>query len=96
VCMQINFDATTHSDARRSAGEPQALYGKWFASLSAPTAFTFGADLLAQYESSGAGASWDTILADPFPMAAVIGCVGHPERVFLLAARAVMNNMAIW
>ena len=32
------------------AGEPQALWGKWVASLLAPTAFTFGADLLAQYE----------------------------------------------
>ena len=60
-----------------TAGEPQALYAKFFASLSAPTAFTFGADLLAQYESSGTGASWGTMFADPFPMAAVIGCVVH-------------------
>ena len=54
------------------AGEPQAVAGKYGVALLAPTAFTFFADLLAQYEGASVGADWGDAWADPFPIGAVL------------------------
>ena len=54
------------------AGDPQAVGGKYGVSMLAPTAFTFFADLLAQYEGAGHGATWADAWADPFPIGAVL------------------------
>ncbi len=54
------------------AGEPQAIAGKYAVSLLAPTAFTFFADLLAQYEGVSSGATWADAFSDPLPIAAIL------------------------
>ena len=41
-------------------------------SLLAPTAFTFFADLLAQYEGVSSGATWADAFSDPLPIAAIL------------------------
>ena len=41
-------------------------------SVLAPTAFTFFADLLAQYEGVGSGATWADAFSDPLPIAAIL------------------------
>ena len=46
--------------------------GKYAVSLLAPTAFTFFADLVAQYEGAGQGAAWSDLWSDPFPIGAVL------------------------
>mmetsp|Transcript_7891 Transcript_7891/g.23248 ORF Transcript_7891/g.23248 Transcript_7891/m.23248 type:complete len:2373 (+) Transcript_7891:472-7590(+) len=68
------------------AGEPQALGSKWAASLAAPTAFTFAADLIAQYEGSGNGLTWGASFDDSFPLAAILGLLILDAKLYLLLA----------
>ncbi|MEW5297039.1 MAG: hypothetical protein WDW36_000274 [Sanguina aurantia] len=48
-------------------GSPQYISAKIATSLLAPSAFTFGADLIAKYEDSGSGLQWIHLWADPYP-----------------------------
>ena len=48
------------------------MAGKYAVSLLAPTAFTFFADLVAQYEGAGRGAAWGDAWAGAFSIAAVL------------------------
>ena len=68
--------------------QPQALVGKVFASLLAPTAFTFGADLLGQYEGASMGLSWaDIFNGDAFPVGAVM---------LLLTCDVMLYSLLAW
>lgn len=76
------------------------MYAKFFASLAAPTAFTFAADLMAQYEGSNAGATWAHVFDDPFPMAAILGCVPAPVPSCSVTSPAALpfigTDLAVW
>ncbi|CAM6122589.1 unnamed protein product [Calypogeia fissa] len=50
-------------------GSGQALPGKSATSLLPPTAFTFGVDLMAQYEGADVGLTWANIREDEFSLA---------------------------
>lgn len=52
------------------SGAPQALASKYAVCLLAPSAFTFGADLVAQYEDAGVGLQWSHVWDDPLPFGA--------------------------
>ncbi|KAK9829531.1 hypothetical protein WJX72_006343 [[Myrmecia] bisecta] len=53
------------------AEEQQAIGGKAAVSLLGPAAFTFAADLLAQYEGSGSGMGWGDLWADAYSLGAL-------------------------
>lgn len=52
--------------------DPQALIGKGLVSLLSPSAFTFAADLFAQYEGSGDGLGWGDLWSDSFPLGLIL------------------------
>eukprot|EP00899_Mesostigma_viride_P015099 jgi/Mesvir1/23590/Mv18280-RA.1 len=55
---------------RSSSG--QALPGKQAACMLSPTAFTFGADLVAQYEGANLGVTWGNLNESEFPLAKIM------------------------
>jgi hypothetical protein len=65
----------------------QAIVGKVFVSLLSPSAFTFAADLVGQYEGSGEGLHWSNLWSDPFPMGAIL---------FMLAADVKLYSLLAW
>eukprot|EP00898_Chlorokybus_atmophyticus_P008904 jgi/Chlat1/9014/Chrsp94S08294 len=64
----------------------QALAGKSLVSLLSPTAFTFGADLFAQYEGADIGLTWRDIGETEFPLAWIMALMLFDT--FLYAALA--------
>ncbi|CAL8463070.1 g2604 [Coccomyxa elongata] len=69
------------------AEAPQAIVGKVFVSLLSPSAFTFAADLIGEYEGSGEGLQWSNLWSDPFPMGAIF---------IMLAADAKLYSLLAW
>ncbi len=65
----------------------QAIAGKVAVSLLSPSAFTFAADLIGQYEGSGVGLHWSDMWSDPLPLGAII---------FLLALDAKLYAGLAW
>ena len=60
----------------------QALAGKVFVSLLAPTAFTFAADLIGEYEGGGRGLHWADVWADPYPLGAVLFMLALDAKLY--------------
>ena len=56
-------------------------------SLLSPSAFTFAADLIGQYEGSGVGLHWSDMWSDPLPLGAIL---------ILLAVDAKMYAGLAW
>ena len=56
-------------------------------SLLSPSAFTFAADLIGQYEGSGVGLHWSDMWSDPLPLGAIL---------FLLALDAKLYAGLAW
>lgn len=56
-------------------------------SLLSPSAFTFAADLIGQYEGAGVGLHWSDMWSDPLPLGAIL---------FLLALDAKMYAGLAW
>lgn len=52
------------------SGAPQDLASKYGVCLLAPSAFTFGVDLIGQYEDAGVGLQWSHVWVDPLPFGA--------------------------
>ena len=50
----------------------QAVSAKLAASLLAPSAFTFAADLVGAAEGAGAGLTWRDLWAGPYPVGAAL------------------------
>ncbi len=50
----------------------QAVAAKLAASLLAPSAFTFAADLVGAAEGAGAGLTWGDLWAGPYPVGAAL------------------------
>lgn len=65
----------------------QAIAGKVAVSLLSPSAFTFAADLIGQYEGSGVGLHWSDMWSDPLPLGAIL---------FLLALDAKLYAGLAW
>ena len=51
----------------------EAASSKFYWSLLSPTAFTFGADFIADYEYAGVGASWSNYHEGTFSLASCLG-----------------------
>lgn len=66
--------------------EVQALGAKRVASLLAPTAFTFAADLLATREGAERGVTWDTMYDDPFSLGELMGLLLVDACAYTVAA----------
>jgi ABC-type multidrug transport system ATPase subunit len=66
--------------------EDQALGMKRAASLLAPTAFTFAADLLATREGAEQGVTWETLYDDPFSLGELMGLLLVDAGVYAAAA----------
>ena len=60
----------------------QALAGKVLVSLLAPTAFTFAADLIGEYEGSGRGLHWADVWADPYPLGAILFMLALDAKLY--------------
>lgn len=52
-------------------GGIQAVWAKLVVCLLSPTAFTFAADLLGDYEGSGRGLGWRDLRTDPLSFGAI-------------------------
>ena len=65
----------------------QAIAGKVAVSLLSPSAFTFAADLIGQYEGAGVGLHWSDMWSDPLPLGAIL---------FLLALDAKLYAGLAW
>ena len=61
--------------------------GKVAVSLLAPTAFTFAADLIGEYEGGGKGLHWADVWTDPYPLGAIL---------FMLALDAKLYAALAW
>jgi ATP-binding cassette subfamily A (ABC1) protein 3 len=66
--------------------EVQALGAKRAASVLAPTAFTFAADLLATREGAERGVTWDTMYDDPFSLGELMGLLLVDACIYTVAA----------
>ena len=64
----------------------QAIVGKVFVSLLSPSAFTFAADLIGEYEGSGEGLQWSNLWSDPFPMGAILIMLATDAKLYSLLA----------
>ncbi len=64
----------------------QAVAGKVAVSLLAPTAFTFAADLVGEYEGGGQGLHWGNLWADPYPLGAVLLMLALDAKLYALLA----------
>lgn len=64
----------------------QAIVGKVFVSLLSPSAFTFTADLIGEYEGSGEGLQWSNLWSDPFPMGAIFIMLATDAKLYSLLA----------
>ena len=61
-----------YSSDSGAGGSDSNVLPKTFVSLLSPTAFTFGADLLMQYEGANLHFGWDNLWDDPFSMGRVL------------------------
>ena len=66
--------------------EQQALSAKRAASLLAPTAFTFAADLLATREGANRGVTWATLYDDPFSLGELMGLLLFDALLYAVLA----------
>ena len=69
-----------------SADSLQAVVGKVFVSLLSPTAFTFAADLIGEYEGGGQGLRWGDLWADPYPLGAVLIMLALDAKLYAFLA----------
>jgi hypothetical protein len=60
----------------------QAIAGKVAVSLLSPSAFTFAADLIGQYEGSGVGLHWADMWSDPLPLGAILFLLAVDAKVY--------------
>jgi ATP-binding cassette subfamily A (ABC1) protein 3 len=68
----ILFAAVMPRYAFFSTDGGEMLGAKTMTSVFSPTAFTFGADLLMQYEGANLGMSWSNVSSDDFSFARVL------------------------
>ena len=60
----------------------QAIAGKVAVSLLSPSAFTFAADLIGQYEGSGVGLHWSDMWSDPLPLGAILILLAVDAKIY--------------
>ena len=60
----------------------QAIAGKVAVSLLSPSAFTFAADLIGQYEGSGVGLQWSDMWSDPLPLGAILFMLAIDAKIY--------------
>ena len=60
----------------------QAIAGKVAVSLLSPSAFTFAADLIGQYEGSGVGLHWTDMWSDPLPLGAILFMLAIDAKIY--------------
>ena len=51
-------------------------------SLLSPSAFTFAADLIGQYEGSGVGLHWSDMWSDPLPLGAILILLALDAKIY--------------
>lgn len=69
----ILFTAVMPRYAFYTSGSSQALAAKQASCLLAPSAFTFGADILMEYEGAQVGINWGMLFDDELSLATVLG-----------------------
>ena len=55
-------------------------------SLLSPTAFTFAADLIGEYEGGGQGLHWGDLWVDPYPLGAVLIMLALDAKLYAFLA----------